>query len=81
MEEATLQVGRRKNMNEDLLGEPLTIRQVAKLIGCSTWTVRHRYVPAGLPLLRSGPRGKLLFYKNQIINWLLSEQQKGGTIL
>ena len=67
-------------MNEDSLGEPLTIKQVAMLIGCSTWTVRHRYLPAGLPLLRSGPRGKLIFYKNQIIQWLLVEQQKGGNI-
>jgi hypothetical protein len=62
------------------LGEPLSIRQVASLIGCSAWTVRQRYVPAGLPHLRSGPNGKLIFYKNQIIHWLLRQQQKGGTI-
>ena len=62
------------------LGEPLSIRQVASLIGCSTWTVRQRYVPAGLPHLRSGPNGKLIFYKTQIIHWLLRQQQKGGSI-
>jgi hypothetical protein len=62
------------------LGEPLSIRQVACLIGCSTWTVRQRYVPAGLPHLRLGPNGKLIFYKTQIIHWLLRQQQKGGSI-
>ena len=62
------------------LGEPLSIRQVASLIGCSAWTVRQRYLPAGLPHLRSRPNGKLIFYKNQIIRWLLRQQQKGGSI-
>ncbi len=62
----------------DVLGEPLTIRQVAQLIGCSAWTVRQKYVPAGLPHLRSGPNGKLIFYKNQVIRWLLERQRKGG---
>ena len=63
---------------EDPLGEPLDMHAVAKLIGCSAWTVRQKYVPAGLPHLRSGPHGKLLFYKNQVIRWLLRQQQKGG---
>ena len=62
----------------DPLGKPLAIWEVAKLIGCSVWTVRHRFIPDGLPHLRTGPTGKLLFYKNQIIRWLLREQQKGG---
>jgi len=70
-----------KERNEDVLGEPLNMRAVAKLIGCSAWTVRQRYVPAGLPHLRSGPNGKLLFYKNQVIRWLLRQQQKGGMTL
>ena len=61
------------------LGEPLSIREVAALIGCSVWTVRQRYLPAGLPHLRMRPHGKLIFYRNQIIHWLLTEQQKGGT--
>lgn len=65
-------------MNEELLGQPLSIREAAKLIGCSSWTVRQKYVPLGLPHLRSGPNGKLIFYKNQIIDWLLERQQKGG---
>jgi hypothetical protein len=71
----------RPNMVCEPLGEPLSIRQVASLIGCSTWTVRQRYVPAGLPYLRLGPNGKLIFYKTQIIHWLLRQQQKGGSIV
>ena len=61
------------------LGEPLSIREVAKLIGVSSWTIRQRYLSAGIPHFRSGRVGKLIFYKNQIIEWLLVEQQKGGT--
>ena len=63
----------------DPLGAPLSIREVATLIGVSVWTVRQRYLPAGLPHSRATPQGKLLFYKNQIITWLLKRQQKGGT--
>jgi hypothetical protein len=70
-----------KERNEDVLGEPLDMPAVAKLIGCSAWTVRQKYVPAGLPHLRTGPNGKLLFYKNQVIRWLLRQQQKGGITL
>jgi hypothetical protein len=62
----------------DLLGDPLTIGQVAMLIGCSAWTVRQKYITTGLPHFRSGPNGKLIFYKNQIIDWLLERQRKGG---
>jgi excisionase family DNA binding protein len=62
------------------LGEPLTIREVADLIGCSVWTIRQRYLRAGIPFVRLRPHGKLLFYKHQVNNWLLTEQQKGGTI-
>jgi hypothetical protein len=62
----------------DPLGEPLTIGQAGKLIGCSAWTVRQKYVPAGLPHLRSGPNGKLIFYKHQVIHWLLERQRKGA---
>lgn len=62
----------------ETLGEPLSIREVAGLIGCSAWTVRHRYLPQGLPHFRSGPAGKLVFYRNQVIQWILQQQQKGG---
>jgi hypothetical protein len=64
--------------NGNTLGEPLSINEVGRLIGCSAWTVRQKYVPAGLPHFRSGPNGKLIFYKNQIIDWLLERQRKGG---
>src|SRR6185437_3958285 len=66
-------------MIEELLGQPLSIKEAASLIGCSPWTVRQKYVPLGLPHLRSGPNGKLIFYRNQIIRWLLERQQKGGS--
>lgn len=62
----------------ETLGEPLGVREVARLIGCSTWTVRHRYLSQGLPHLRSGPMGKLVFYRNQVIQWILQQQKKGG---
>jgi hypothetical protein len=60
------------------LGEPLSIRKVAQLIGCSEWTVRHRYLPQGIPHLRSGPMGKLMFFRNQVVRWILQQQRKGG---
>ena len=62
----------------ETLGEPLGVREVAQVIGCSAWTVRHRYLPQGLPHLRSGPMGKLVFYRNQVIQWILQQQKKGG---
>jgi len=61
----------------DPLGEALTIREVAKLLGCSPWTVRHSYLPRGLPYLRSGPLGKLIFYRTQTVQWILEHQRKG----
>jgi hypothetical protein len=60
------------------LGEPLGVREAARLIGCSPWTLRHRYLPNGLPHLRSGPMGKLVFYRNQVVLWILQQQKKGG---
>lgn len=65
---------------DDALGEPLGVREVAQLIGCSAWTVRHGYLPQGLPHFRSGPMGKLVFYRNQVVRWILQQQQqrKGG---
>lgn len=63
------------------LGAPLGVREAARLIGCSAWTVRQRYLPAGLPHHRLTQNGKLIFYRNQIIRWLLRQQQKGGITL
>jgi hypothetical protein len=60
------------------LGAPLSIREVARLIGCSAWTVRQSYLPQGLPHLRAGPRSKLVFFRDQVVRWILQHQQKGG---
>jgi hypothetical protein len=65
-------------VNDDRLGEPLTIKQVARVIGCSPWSIRQRYLGRGLPHFRLEPKGKLIFYRNQVVQWLL-RQQKGGT--
>jgi hypothetical protein len=68
-------------MSSEYLGAPLSTREVARVIGCSAWTVRHRYLPAGVPHVRIGPAGKLIFYTNQVVRWLLRQQQRGGMIL
>jgi hypothetical protein len=60
-----------------VLGDPLSIRDVADVIGCSPWTVRQRHLPQGLPCFRAGRAGKLIFYRNQVVAWIL-RQQKGG---
>lgn len=65
-------------MQEVVLGEVLNIKQVAALLGCSPWTVRQRHIPTGLPHFRAGASGKLIFYKNQVVAWILSRQKKGG---
>jgi len=63
----------------DGLGEPLTIEDVAAVLGCSTWTVRQRYLKQGLPYLQARPRGKLVFFREQIVAWIERRQrQKGG---
>src|ERR1017187_2806814 len=60
------------------LGEPLNLKRVAELIGCSPWTVRQRHLPAGLPHVRAGASGKLIFYRDQVVRWILENQKKGG---
>lgn len=61
------------------LGEPLAIEEVARLLGCSPWTVRQRYLRQGLPYLQARPRGKLVFFCAQVIAWIEKRQrQKGG---
>lgn len=60
------------------LGEPISIREAAEVIGCSVWAIRQRYLPKGLPHLRSGPAGKLIFYRDQIVRWILQQQNKQG---
>ena len=60
------------------LGTPLSIREVARMIGCSAWTVRQRHIPRGLPFFRSGTNGKLVFFRDQVVAWVLQQQKKGG---
>jgi hypothetical protein len=65
------------------LGEPMDIGQVAALLGCSAWTVRQRYLPQGLPHLRACASGKLVFFREQVIGWILKwqqQRQKGGQL-
>ena len=64
------------------LGEPMDIGQVAVLLGCSAWTVRQRYLAQGLPHLRACASGKLVFFREQVIGWILKRQQrqKGGQL-
>jgi hypothetical protein len=62
----------------DPLGDPIPIREVARILGVSPWTVRQQYLPQGLPHLRTGPQGKLVFFRQQVIRWILERQQKGG---
>jgi hypothetical protein len=58
------------------LGMPLSIREIAYLIGCSPWTVRQTLIPQGLPHFRSTANGRLIFYRDQVIRWV--ENQQGG---
>ena len=61
------------------LGEALSIDEVADLLGCSPWTVRQRYLRQGLPYLQARTRGKLVFFREQVIAWVEKRQrQKGG---
>jgi len=64
--------------SENPLGTPLTIRDVGRLIGCSAWTVRQKFIPLGLPHLRSGPSGRLTFFSNQVVAWVVAQQQRKG---
>jgi phage terminase Nu1 subunit (DNA packaging protein) len=64
-------------MKEELLGEPMNVRAVAQLIGCSPWTVRNRFVRAGLPHMRTaGASGRLLFFREQVIRWISQKQKE-----
>jgi hypothetical protein len=73
-----LEGGLSKEPGDLLLGAPLSIRTVAQLLGCSAWTVRQKHVPCGLPYFRSGSNGKLVFFRDQVIAWVLQQQKKGG---
>jgi len=61
------------------LGEPLSIDQVSALLGCSPWTVRQTLLPRGIPHFRFSASGRLIFFEDQIIRWIESQQQGGQT--
>jgi hypothetical protein len=66
-----------------ILGQPLNIGQVATLLGCSAWTVRQRYLPQGLPYLRASANGRLVFFRDQVTEWVIRRQQlqnRGRTV-
>lgn len=58
------------------LGEPLTIGEAARLIGCSPWSVRQTLIPRGLPVFRSTAGGRLIFYRNQVVRWIEDQQRR-----
>jgi hypothetical protein len=60
------------------LGPPLSIIEVAELIGCSPWSVRQTLIPRGLPHFRFTANGRLIFYRDQIIRWIEFQQQGGN---
>lgn len=62
--------------SEFLLGGPLDIEDVALLLGCSPWTVRQKFLPQGLPYLRASASGKLIFFRRQVLDWILERQRK-----
>jgi hypothetical protein len=72
-------VANRQPVRSDL-GPPLSIREVAAMLGCSPWTVRQQHIPRGLPHFRSGPNGKLVFFRDQVVAWILTQQKKGGKL-
>lgn len=58
------------------LGEPMDIEDVAALLGCSPWTVRQKYLPVGLPHIRASRHGRIVFFREQVIDWILERQRK-----
>jgi excisionase family DNA binding protein len=60
----------------EMLGKPLSITEVAQLLGCSTWTVRQQHIRHGLPHFRSSPNGRLVFFREQVVRWVLEQQEK-----
>ena len=58
------------------LGEPITISEAARLIGCSPWSVRQTLIPLGLPVFRSTAGGRLIFYRNQVVRWIEDQQRR-----
>ena len=70
--------GRKRRPTEHELGEAIDLKTVARLIGCSPWTVRHGLIPKGLPCFRAAANGKLIFYRQQVVRWVLRHQRTRG---
>jgi hypothetical protein len=68
--------GREIAVVDELLGEPLAIGEVARLIGVSVWTVRQQCLRQGLPHFRASRSGRLIFYRNQVVRWLIEKQNE-----
>jgi excisionase family DNA binding protein len=70
---------RPKQSSAGELGPPMSIKEVAAMIGCSVWTVRQRLIPeTGLPHVRLAPRGRIIFYRYQVEEWLRFRQKIQG---
>ena len=61
---------------QESLGDPMNIQETAKLLGCSVWTVRQRYLAQGLPHIRASAVGRLVFFRKQVIDWVFKRQRK-----
>ncbi len=64
-------------MPDDRLGQPLTLTQTARMIGCSPWTIRQKLIPKGLPHFQPRAGSRLIFYENQVFTWIRRHQRKG----
>lgn len=58
------------------LGQPLGIAEVAALLGCSPWTIRQKYLRRGLPHIRASASGRLIFFRDQVIAWVIHQQKE-----
>jgi hypothetical protein len=58
------------------IGPPMNIQATAEMLGCSTWTVRQRLIPRGLPYFQINPRGKMIFYRDQVVGWLQKQHKR-----
>jgi hypothetical protein len=58
------------------LGPPMDIQSAASLLGCSSWTVRQKLIPRGLPYFQASGAGKRIFYRDQVIRWIEAQQKR-----
>jgi hypothetical protein len=58
------------------IGPPMNIQATAEMLGCSTWTVRQRLIQRGLPYFQINPRGKMIFYRDQVVRWVQRQHKR-----